>query len=103
MPPKRLIRRDPLSKRLREHLDPYDFLLWLSELLNDDSIDEWLNSWAVPISVALNILFILARGASQRTGSGGDDVFGDMDGGGSAFAWLVSTEYDISAVIQIKC
>lgn len=90
MPPKRLVRRDPLSKRLREYLDPYDFLLWLSELLNDDTYDEWLHVWALPIGIALNILFILARGASKRGGSGGDDVFGDIDGGGSAFAWLVS-------------
>jgi hypothetical protein len=96
MPPKRLIRRDPLSKRLREYLDPYDFLLWLSELLNDDTYDEWLNAWAVPIGIALNILFILARGASKRGGGGSDDVFGDIDGGGSgAFVWLVSGGGDI--------
>ena len=94
MPPKRLIRRDPLSKRLREYLDPYDFLLWLSELVNDDTYDEWLNTWAVPIGVALNILFILARGASKRGSGGGDDVFGDLDGGGSTFAWLVRVEND---------
>jgi hypothetical protein len=62
--------------------------------LNDDTYDEWLNAWAVPIGVALNILFILARGASKRGGSGSDDVFGDIDGGGSAFTWVVSCQQD---------
>ena len=89
----RLVRRDPLSKRIKEYLDPYDFLLWLSELLQDDTYDEWLNGWAIPIGSGLNALFIFARWSSNSGGSKSiDDEFGDIDGrGGSGwFAWLVS-------------
>ena len=89
----RLVRRTPLSDRIKAYLDPYDFLLWLSEELNDDSYDEWLKVWATPIGVGMNILFILARGSS-RTGAkrGGDDVFGDIDGSNSSgwLSWFVS-------------
>lgn len=90
MPP--LIRRRPLLERITAHLDPYDFLLWLSEELNDDSYDEILNEWATTIGIAVNLVFILARGASKSGSSrGGDDVFGDHDGtrGGAWVPWLV--------------
>jgi hypothetical protein len=90
----RLVRRTPLSDRIKASLDPYDFLLWLSEELNDDAYDEWLKVWATPIGVGLNILFILARGSS-RTGrrGAGDDVFGDVDGsGGGWLSWFVSQD-----------
>ena len=91
MPP--LVRRRPLSERIQAYLDPGDFLLWLSEELNDDAHEDFLNSWATPIGIALNILFILARGSSNPGDSrGSDDVFGDIDGkrGSGWFAWLVS-------------
>ena len=89
MPP--LIRRRPLLERIKSYLDPYDFLLWLSEELNDDTYDELLNTWATPIGLVLNLVFILARGGS-RIGSpaGGDDVFGEASSGRSWLAWLVS-------------
>ncbi|QIX00669.1 hypothetical protein AMS68_006186 [Peltaster fructicola] len=86
MPP--LIRRRPLLERLRTNLDPYDFLLWLSEELNDNSYDELLNAWATPIGLASNLLFILARGASRNTFSGADDVFSEHGAGRGWFSWL---------------
>lgn len=89
----RLVRKTPLSERIKAYLDPYDFLLWLAEILNDDSLGEWLKDWATFIGIGLNIVFILARGASNPAGrSGGDDVFGDIDGGSGSgwFAWAVS-------------
>ena len=90
----RLIRRTPLSERIKAYLDPHDLLLWLSEELNDDAYDDWLNEWATPIGIGLNILFILARGASKSGQSRGrDDVFGDIEGrsGSGWFAWAVRT------------
>ena len=88
----RLVRKTPLSERIKAYLDPYDFLLWLAEELNDDAYNEWLKDWATPIGIALNVIFILARGAS-KSGSrgGGDDVFGEVNGSGW-FAWFVRLE-----------
>lgn len=86
----RLVRRAPLIDRIKAYLDPYDFLLWIAEELNDDAYDEWLKVWATPIGIGLNIVFILARGAS-KPGSGNDDVFGDDGSKGSGwFEWMVS-------------
>lgn len=89
----RLVRKAPLRERLQAYLDPWDFLLWLSETLNDDAYDEWLQSWSTPIGIGLNILFIFARGTSQAGRSrGADEVFGDVrDGSSGWFAWFVST------------
>lgn len=89
----RLVRRTPLSERIKAYLDPYDFFLWLSEELNDDAYDEWLKDWATPIGIGLNILFILARGASRpRQGRGRNDVFGEDEGSGW-FGWFVRAFY----------
>lgn len=82
-----------MSERLKAYLDPYDLLLWLSEELNDDAYDELLNAWATTIGIALNFIFILARGASRPTGGRGrDDVFGDAGGksGTGWFAWFAA-------------
>ncbi len=83
----RVVRKTPLTERITAFLDPYDFLLSLSELLNDDGISEWLKDWATPLGIAMNIVFILARGSSKSgSRSRGDDVFGDNAAGGSG--WL---------------
>jgi len=92
MPP--IIRRAPLLERIKAYLDPYDLLLWLSQELNNDTIGEWLEEWATPVGIALNILFVLARGASRPgEARGNDDVFVDHERGSSSgwFTWLVST------------
>ena len=89
----RLVRRAPLLQRIKASLDPYDLLLWLSEELNDDAYEDLLNEWATPVGIGLNILFVLARGASKRGSAGErDDVFGDARGnhGSGWFTWLVS-------------
>ena len=93
------MRRRPLLERIQTYLDPGDFLLWLSEELNDDTHEDFLNSWAIPIGIVLNFLFILARGSSSPGDSrGSDDVFGDIDGkrGSGWFAWLVSISEHVS-------
>lgn len=89
----RLVRRAPLSERIKAYLDPYDVLLWLAEELNSDAYDEWLKGWATAIGIGLNVLFILARGASRpNAGRGRDDVFGDVDGktGSGWFVWFAA-------------
>ncbi|CAK4030774.1 unnamed protein product [Lecanosticta acicola] len=84
----RLVRRKPLSERIKAYLDVHDILLWLSEELNDDAYGDWLKLWATPIGIALNLVFILARGASSKSSGQGDDVFGDDSGGSGWFSWL---------------
>lgn len=90
----RLVRRAPLSERIKAYLDPYDVLLWLSEYINDDAYEEWLKLWAIPIGLGLHIVFILAQGASKTAPTKrGDDVFGEDGSSGSGwFAWVVSVQ-----------
>ncbi|KAM0718852.1 hypothetical protein Q7P37_005924 [Cladosporium fusiforme] len=93
MPP--LVRRRPLLERMQAYLDPWDFLLWISEELNDDAHEEILNNWATPIGVAVNFAFIVARGSSKgRDSRGSDELFGEMEGGSSLgsgwFVWIAS-------------
>jgi hypothetical protein len=91
----RLIRRTPLLERIKANLDFYDLSLWIWEELNDDAYDEWIKLWATPIGIALNLIFIIARGASRPgEGNGADDVFGDVDekGGSGWIAWFVSDD-----------
>lgn len=85
------VRRAPLSERVKAFLNPYDFLLWLSEELHESAWDEALRDYTTPIGVAANILFIIARANSGGEKRRSDDVFGDFDGrGGSGwFAWFV--------------
>ena len=88
----RLVRRAPLSDRIKAFLDPADFFLWLSEELHESAWDEALKDWAAPIGLGANLVFVIAR-ANSGSGTVGrrDDVFGDFDGrGGSGwFTWLV--------------
>lgn len=89
----RLVRKAPLRERLQTYLDPYDLLLRLAELLNDDTYDEWLNEWAIAIGLGLNVIFIFARGTSKAGSSTGrDDVFADPNSSNGAgwLSWFVS-------------
>ena len=90
----RLVRRRPLLQRLQDHLDPYDLLLQLAETLNDDSYDELLQTWSVPLGAGCNVLFIIAKLAGRPSIPRGDDVFGDWEGrkGAGWFAWMVCTD-----------
>ncbi|KAL1648391.1 hypothetical protein SLS58_002144 [Diplodia intermedia] len=91
MPP--LIRRRPLSERIKAYLDPYDWLLWLSEELNSNDLDEALKDWAWPIGVAVNLIFMITRANSGAiTSRDSEDVFGDYsaNAGTGWFRWLCS-------------
>jgi hypothetical protein len=87
----RLVRRAPLSQRIKAYLDPWDFLLWLSEELNSTEWEDFLKEWSIPLGVGINLIFIVAR-ANSRADSLGDDVFGDLDSlqGTGWRPWIVS-------------
>jgi hypothetical protein len=86
----RLVRRRPLSERIISYLNPYDFLLWLSEEFEGGDWEQLEKNWALPIGIALNLVFLIARANSRSSGSKAfDDVFGDDDST-SVRGWLVS-------------
>ncbi|KIW47983.1 uncharacterized protein PV06_00628 [Exophiala oligosperma] len=72
------VRRQPLIDRVKASLNPYDFLLWLSEEIESNGWDQLEKEWATPIGVFLNVFFIVARANSKSTSRSYDDVFGDV-------------------------
>ncbi|CEJ53896.1 hypothetical protein PMG11_00231 [Penicillium brasilianum] len=88
----RLVRRQPLSERIQSYLNPWDFLLWLSESIDGYDWDQLEKEWGLTLGVTLNLIFLVARANSGSSGSEAiDDVFGDDDGLPwlSWFAWVV--------------
>ena len=68
-------------ERVQGFFDPWDFFLYVCEELNDDAYEELLNNWATPIGIALNAVFIIARGSSKAGQANDvfvDDVFADF-------------------------
>jgi len=100
----RFVRQTPLLERVKAYLDLGDWLLWISEELHDDAYEEILNNWATPIGVALNVVFIIARGASKAGEPNdlfADDMFADLGGKNRSgwFAWMVSiSRYVLSSI-----
>ena len=86
------VRRQPLTERIKSYLNPFDFLLWLSEEIESSGWDELEKEWAIPIGVGLNVVFIIARANSKSTSKSYDDIFADVQGPG-LLAWVVSTDY----------
>lgn len=84
----KFVRRQPLAERIQAYLNPYDFLLWLSEELESNGWDQLEKEWATPIGVGLNLVFIIARANSRAKSTSYDDVFGDVPGVAWT-AWLV--------------
>jgi hypothetical protein len=82
----RLVRRRPLLERLKAYLNPFDFLLWLSEEIETRDWDD--QGFANPSGAALNFIFLLARANSGPSRSTGNDVFGDSSESGW-FSWFV--------------
>lgn len=77
----RLVRRRPLSERILEALNPYDFFLWLSEEVETREMGS--KAVGTQFGLVLNFLFLLAR-ANTGASRSGDDVFGESSGSG----WL---------------
>ncbi|KAL1891398.1 hypothetical protein Sste5346_007661 [Sporothrix stenoceras] len=78
----RLVRRQTPMQRIIAAINPWDFLLWLSEEIETRELD----SIAVgsQVGVVANFLFLLARANLGPSNSADDDVFGD----GSGRGWL---------------
>lgn len=77
----RLVRRQPLTERIQSYLNPWDFLLWLSESVEAYDWDQLEKDWGLTIGVVVNLVFLVARANSGSSGSEAiDDVFGDNDG-----------------------
>lgn len=77
----RLVRRRPLTERIRAYLNPWDFLLWLSEEIDANDWDQLEKAWALPIGFLLNLIFLIARANSRSSVSKAiDDVFGEDEG-----------------------
>lgn len=87
MPPRpRLVRRRPLKERIKAYLDPWDYLLWLSEEIETRNFGS--KSLGTQVGLALNVAFILARVyGSSSTGGDSDDIFSDSNSTGST-GWL---------------
>lgn len=87
MPP--IIRRAPLSERIKAYLNPYDLLLWIAEELHESALDEALRDWGMPIGVGANVVFACARWSSKHSNYD-DDIFGELEGKSGWFHWFVS-------------
>ena len=76
-------------ERIKDYLNPGDFLLWLSEEIETRDWDS--KQLATPLALGLHLVFLVARaniGSSGR--SRGDDVFGDNYSGIGWFSYIVS-------------
>jgi hypothetical protein len=85
----RVVRKQPLSERIAAYLNPYDFLLWLSEEVESRGFDQLEKEWAIPLGFFFNLFFVIARANTQTRSRSYDDVFGSTSGYGWR-AWLVS-------------
>lgn len=84
----RLVRRKPWADRLKAYLNPYDFLLWLSEEFETSDWDT--KGFANTVGSVLNLTLLVTRansGGQKKTSS--DDVFGDGSHGAGWLSWLV--------------
>ena len=75
MPGVRLVRRKSLLDRVKDYLNPWDFLLWLSEEFETRDWDS--KKFVGPLGFGFHIVFLVARANSGSGGGYGDDVFGD--------------------------
>ncbi|KAG9229039.1 hypothetical protein BJ875DRAFT_388177 [Amylocarpus encephaloides] len=85
----RLVRRKPLFERVKDYLNPGDFLLYLSEEIETRDWDS--KHLANSVALGLHTVLLIARantGASAARGS--DDVFGD-DQSGAGWLNYIST------------
>ncbi|KAK4126652.1 hypothetical protein N657DRAFT_315440 [Parathielavia appendiculata] len=73
--PQRLVRRQPLTERLRAMLNPMDLYLWLSEEIQTFNWDS--KTFGTRFGLAANLIFLVARANAGKTPDAVDDVFGD--------------------------
>lgn len=88
----RLVRRQPLSERIANLFNPWDFLLWISEEVDSSDWTQLEKNWAQPLGFGLNFVFLIARANSAtQTSRPDDDIFGDYSSGASVLSWAVCT------------
>ncbi|KAH6856811.1 hypothetical protein B0I37DRAFT_83412 [Chaetomium sp. MPI-CAGE-AT-0009] len=78
--PKRLVRRQPLTERLRAMLNPMDFYLWLSEEIQTFNWDS--KTFGTRFGLVANFIFLVARANAGTAREAVDDVFGDAPANG---------------------
>ena len=87
---RRLVRRRPLSERIKAYLNPLDFLLWISEELETSDWEQWQQDWATPIGVLLNVAMMIARPNSGSNRKSDEEVFGEDYSRSGWLNWFVS-------------
>jgi hypothetical protein len=92
----RVVRRQPLSERIAAYLNPYDFLLWLSEEIESRGIDQLEKEWAIPLGFFFNLIFVVARANTQTRSSSYDDVFGNTSG----YGWRAGLVSQIHCMVK---
>jgi hypothetical protein len=84
----RLVRRKPLLERIKDYLNPGDFLLWVSEEFETRDWDS--KQFASPLALGFHVILLIARANSGSSGrSRGDDVFGDDYSGTGWLSYIV--------------
>lgn len=84
------MRRKPWVDRVKDYLNPGDFLLWLSEEFETRDWDS--TQFGTPLALGLHITLLVARASSGDSGSSrGDDVFGDVSLGSGWLSYIVRT------------
>ena len=83
----RLVRRKPLLDRIKDYLNPGDFLLWASEEL--ETVDWEAKQFGTPLALGLHVVFLIAKSNSGGYKTGGDDVFGDVSSGSGWLSYIV--------------
>ena len=84
----RLVRRKPLLDRIKDYLNPGDFLLWLSEEFETGDWDS--KQFGTPLALGLHVALLIARANVGSGSSSGDDVFGDVVSGSGWLSYIVS-------------
>ena len=85
----RLVRKKPMVERMKDYLNPGDFLLWLSEEIETRDWDS--KQLGAYLALGLHTAFLIARANSGRSGRRReDDVFGDRSSGPGWFSYFVS-------------
>ena len=87
MPPARLVRRAPLAERIKAYIDPWDWLMWISEELNTNDWEEFAQDYAIPLGCGMNFIFVVAQ-ANASNGTANNDVLVGTGGGSGWFGWF---------------
>jgi len=90
MPPSaRLVRSRPLWDRVKDYLNPGDFLLYVSEEV--ETRDWESKQFVLPIACGLHFVFLIARANVTASSDDYDDVFADDYSGSGWLTYIVST------------